>query len=138
MGTISQMVLRSINGSEAEGSLASSYLAMLPAYTGRMCATAEEIIKDQALDLMALALAKATGRLSASSPDSPILLNSRTMMIVRQLTTHARGYEPWSKSDLFFLVDSLQHGRSFLELARFLRRDEDEVREKATALGFMR
>jgi len=41
---------------------------------------------------------------------------------------------PWSKQDLFFLDDSLRHGRSLAEVASFLRRDEDEVREKAKEL----
>jgi AraC family transcriptional activator of tynA and feaB len=137
VGTISEMVVRSIKPSEAEGSLASSYLAMLPVYTGRMCATAEEIVKDQALDLVALSLAKAMGRPSASSADSRALVNARNA-IEAQPTAPALGYQPWSKTDLFFLVDSLQHGRSFHEVAGFLRRDEDEVREKATAFKLIK
>jgi hypothetical protein len=38
---------------------------------------------------------------------------------------------PWSKQDLFFLKDSLRQGWSFVEVASFLRKDEDHVREKA-------
>jgi hypothetical protein len=33
----------------------------------------------------------------------------------------------WSKQDLFFLTDSLQHGRPVAEVATFLLRDENEV-----------
>jgi hypothetical protein len=39
-----------------------------------------------------------------------------------------------SKQDLLFLRDSLQRGRSFAEIAGFLRRDENDVREKAKEL----
>jgi hypothetical protein len=42
---------------------------------------------------------------------------------------------PWSKQDLLFLTDSLQRGRSFAEVAGFLRRDANDVREKAKELG---
>jgi hypothetical protein len=41
---------------------------------------------------------------------------------------------PWSKQDLLFLTDSLQRGRSFAEVAGFLSRDENDVREKAKQL----
>jgi hypothetical protein len=42
---------------------------------------------------------------------------------------------PWSKQDLFFLDDALRRGLPFAELAGFLGRNVDEVREKARALG---
>jgi hypothetical protein len=38
---------------------------------------------------------------------------------------------PWLPTDLLFLKDMLERGMSFAEVARFLRRDENEVREKA-------
>jgi hypothetical protein len=41
---------------------------------------------------------------------------------------------PWPRQDLFFLDDALRHGGSFAEIASFLCRDEDEVREKAKEL----
>jgi hypothetical protein len=41
---------------------------------------------------------------------------------------------PWSKQDLLFLRDSLEHGRSLAEIAGFLRRNENDVREKAKEL----
>jgi hypothetical protein len=40
----------------------------------------------------------------------------------------------WTKSDLLFLKNALEHGMSFVEVAGFLRRREDEVREKAGEL----
>jgi len=38
--------------------------------------------------------------------------------------------EPWAKADLLFLEDSLQRGMSLAEIAGFLGRTADEVREK--------
>jgi hypothetical protein len=39
--------------------------------------------------------------------------------------------EPWARADLLFLKDSLERGMSLAEIAGFLRRTADEVREKA-------
>jgi hypothetical protein len=39
--------------------------------------------------------------------------------------------EPWEQADLFFLVDALARGMSIAEVAAFLRRTEEEVREQA-------
>ena len=39
--------------------------------------------------------------------------------------------EPWEKADLFFLLDALARGMSIAEVAAFLRRTEEEVREQA-------
>jgi len=39
--------------------------------------------------------------------------------------------EPWLKSDLLFLKDSLARGMSYAEAAGFLGRTEEEVRRKA-------
>jgi hypothetical protein len=43
--------------------------------------------------------------------------------------------KPWAKADLFFLKDSLERGMSLAEIAGFLRRTADEVREKAKDLN---
>jgi hypothetical protein len=43
--------------------------------------------------------------------------------------------KPWARADLFFLKDSLERGMSFAEVAGFLRRTADEVREKAKDLN---
>jgi hypothetical protein len=40
----------------------------------------------------------------------------------------------WARADLFFLKDSLERGMSLAEVAGFLRRTADEVREKAKRL----
>jgi len=39
--------------------------------------------------------------------------------------------KPWERADLFFLKDSLERGMSLAEIAGFLGRTVDEVREKA-------
>ena len=41
----------------------------------------------------------------------------------------------WTSADLLFLMDALKRGMSFSEVAGFLRRAEDEVREKARELN---
>jgi hypothetical protein len=41
---------------------------------------------------------------------------------------------PWANADLFFLKDALARGMSFFQVAGFLCRSVDEVREKAKAL----
>jgi hypothetical protein len=41
----------------------------------------------------------------------------------------------WARADLFFLKDSLERGMSLSEVAGFLRRTADEVREKAKDLN---
>jgi hypothetical protein len=41
----------------------------------------------------------------------------------------------WARADLFFLKDSLERGMSLAEIAGFLRRTADEVREKAKSLN---
>ena len=38
---------------------------------------------------------------------------------------------PWNRSDLFFLTDALARGMSIQELAGFLNRTEDEIRQQA-------
>ena len=41
----------------------------------------------------------------------------------------------WSKNDLFSLRNRIEHGRTVGHIATFLRRTEEEVREKAAELG---
>jgi hypothetical protein len=43
--------------------------------------------------------------------------------------------EPWSEMDVWELKNCIEYGRSFAEVAGFLYRDEDEVRQKAKTLG---
>jgi AraC-like DNA-binding protein len=58
VGKTREMVARSMKPLHAENHLTSSFLMLLPAHTGRMAPTADEIIKNQALDLVAVSLAK--------------------------------------------------------------------------------
>ena len=46
--------------------------------------------------------------------------------------------EPWLKSDLLFLEVSLRNGMAVAEVAGFLARNEDEVRDKAEELSLPR
>jgi hypothetical protein len=43
--------------------------------------------------------------------------------------------QPWSEMDLWDLRNSLSHGRTADEVAEFLCRDTDEVRQKMAQLG---
>lgn len=61
LGSTRQMVFRSITPSDAAGGLTSSFLAMLPHYVGRLQGAAEQIVRDQVLDLLAVSLATAIG-----------------------------------------------------------------------------
>ena len=45
--------------------------------------------------------------------------------------TKNRSAEPWTNADRFFLVDALARGMSIAEVAAFLRRTEEEVRERS-------
>jgi hypothetical protein len=46
----------------------------------------------------------------------------------------ANSDEPWSEMDISDLTNELAHGRTMVETASFLCRDEDEVRQKAKEL----
>jgi len=39
--------------------------------------------------------------------------------------------QSWEKADLFFLIDALARGMSIAEVAAFLNRSEEEVRQRA-------
>jgi hypothetical protein len=43
--------------------------------------------------------------------------------------------EAWAKADLFFLTDALDRRISLAEVAAFLGRTEEEVREKAERIS---
>jgi AraC-like DNA-binding protein len=85
IGKTRQMIARRIRPIAAESSLASSFLAMLPAHTGQLGAAAEEIVADQALDLVAVSFAKAmeSGKPRVSSARSLALLNLRAAVEAR-------------------------------------------------------
>ena len=44
----------------------------------------------------------------------------------------------WNKADLIFLMDALKRGVAEADVARFLGRSEDEVRDRAKALKWRR
>jgi hypothetical protein len=50
-------------------------------------------------------------------------------------TMDANSGSPWSKMDVSDLRNEIAHGRTVTQIASFLCRDEDEVREKITELG---
>jgi AraC family transcriptional regulator, positive regulator of tynA and feaB len=69
---------------DAECGLTSSFLATLPEYTRKLSPTAHEMLREQALDLIALCLAKAADeRPRLSSGRSVILLNIRAAVEAR-------------------------------------------------------
>ena len=85
LGNLRDMVIRSIKPTSALGSLASSYMAVLPSLSGRSNSPAEEIIKNQVLDLMAISLTEAIGthRPTVSSKRSLALMNVHTAIETR-------------------------------------------------------
>src|ERR1044072_5506118 len=48
---------------------------------------------------------------------------------------HANSGEPWSEADISDLENELDHGQTIAQIASFLYRDDDEVREKMKELG---
>jgi AraC family transcriptional activator of tynA and feaB len=90
VGKTRQMIARGIKPSEAEHSLTSAFLAMLPDYAGRLGVTAEGIVKDQVLDLMAVSLAKAMqARLPRISSARSLVLTQVRAAIERRLADPA-------------------------------------------------
>ena len=49
----------------------------------------------------------------------------------------ANSGEPWSEADISDLTNEIAHGRTVAEIASFLCRDVDEVREKMKELGLV-
>ncbi|MEA2969563.1 MAG: hypothetical protein QOE78_2824, partial [Alphaproteobacteria bacterium] len=45
----------------------------------------------------------------------------------------SEGGTPWERADLFFLCDALARGMSIQDLAGFLNRSMDEVRQQAAS-----
>ena len=84
-GKTRQMIARRIRPTAAESSLASSFLAMLPAHAGKLSGAAGEIIAEQALDLVAVSFAKTLEgeRPRVSSARSLALLNLRAAVEAR-------------------------------------------------------
>jgi AraC-like DNA-binding protein len=76
VGDVRHAVARSIKPVEAEHGLTSAYLAMLPTYADRLGAAAADIVKNQALDLVAVSLAR------AMSAEKPRLSSARSLVLI--------------------------------------------------------
>ena len=50
--------------------------------------------------------------------------------------TKNRSAEPWTNADRFFLADALARGMAIAEVAAFLGRTEEEVREQGKATKY--
>jgi len=85
VGKTADMIIRSMKPIEAEHSLASRFLAMLPDYAGKLGKAATETVKDQTLDLVAVSLAKMQERPRPylSSAKASALMNVRTAIEAR-------------------------------------------------------
>jgi hypothetical protein len=66
-----------------------------------------------------------------TSSDDSFTMSDATSGLSFMTTANQSRDEWWSPSDLFFLTNALEHGMTCAEVAGFLSRDEDEVREKA-------
>jgi len=85
VGRITDMLTRTMKPAEAEHSLASAFLAMLPDYAGQLGTVAIETVKNQTLDLIAVSLAKTQERPRPylSSAKASALLNVRAAIEAR-------------------------------------------------------
>jgi AraC family transcriptional regulator, positive regulator of tynA and feaB len=83
-GKLQSLTAIAMKPDHGELGLTSSFLATLPSYVGQLSSTAREMLKEQALDLIALSLATATeGMPRLSSGQSLILLNIRAAVDAR-------------------------------------------------------
>jgi AraC family transcriptional activator of tynA and feaB len=85
VGGVRDMVLRPIKPSQADGSLLSSFAAMLPPHVGRMSPVAENLAKEHVLDLLAVSLTTVVGarKPRVSSAHSFALMNVRAAIEAR-------------------------------------------------------
>jgi AraC family transcriptional activator of tynA and feaB len=85
LGNTWQMAFRSIKPSDSAASLTSSFLAMLPHHAGRLHGAAEDLVKEQVLDLLAVSLTEAIGadKPRISSAHSLALMNLRAAIEAR-------------------------------------------------------
>jgi AraC family transcriptional activator of tynA and feaB len=85
VGDVGRAIARAIRPSDPEHGLTSAYLAMLPTYSDKLGAAAVDVVKDQALDLIAISLAKATDgeRPRLSSARSLVGINVRAAIEAR-------------------------------------------------------
>lgn len=77
VGDTRSLITRSIKPSEAEHRLTSAFLAMLPDHSDALSSMAANVVKEQALDLIAVSLAKAVDL------SRPRLSSARSVVLVR-------------------------------------------------------
>ena len=84
-GRTRELTVRSLKPQAAETGLTSALLAALPQYVEGLAPSAEELVRDQVLDLFAMALLKATQQRMprVSNPRSVVLLNVRAAIDAR-------------------------------------------------------
>jgi len=85
IGNVRRMITRAVKPLDPETSLASSFLAMLPDRVGKMSHVAQELLKNQTLDLIAVSLAKMvqSGTPRISSTRGLMLLSVRAAIETR-------------------------------------------------------
>lgn len=89
IGSTRQVVARLIKPSESEYSLTSAVLAMLQTYANKLGRSTEDVVRNQALDLIAVSFAKAMNR------ERPRLSSARSLVLVRlRATIEARLSDP--------------------------------------------
>jgi AraC-like DNA-binding protein len=94
IGSGPEMLLHPITPVQAEGSLTSSFVAMLPAHAGRMRPEGQQIVKEQVLDLIAVSLAK------ASAERKPRLSGAHALAVMKiRAAIEARLTDPSSDAD---------------------------------------
>jgi AraC family transcriptional regulator, positive regulator of tynA and feaB len=77
IGNIRRMVALAMKPLDPETSLASSFLGMLPAHVGKMNHVAEEVVKHQTIDLIALSLGNMIQR------DKPRISSARGLVLLK-------------------------------------------------------
>jgi AraC-like DNA-binding protein len=85
IGCVRRAVLHPIRPSAGEGALASAFLGMLPTYAAELAPPAADVVKANALDLVALALARAIGQQPATGSPAQmlVLMNVRAAIDAR-------------------------------------------------------
>ena len=113
-----EIIARSSKSSHAPSAEAFSHLTMLTRAKAQSSDAAD--ILDQALKLVALSFSATNNIPHRVEVDAKHAANADVSQ--------------WSNADLFFLIDSVRHGRPFLEIAGFLGIDEAYVRLKVREL----
>jgi len=89
LGPLRAVTARSLRPIEAEIGLTSSFLAMLPSFVDSLSPSAQEAIRNQTLDLIALCLGKAAGEKAPSASSARALVRMKVRAAIE-----ARLHEP--------------------------------------------